>query len=331
MQKEGQSRESYELEYYERTGGGETADQIIKTLEPEISAIKGKVSFNRKRQRYMWACMVMNTVLLLVILVFLGIQTLLLYKNVNSGTGITVKNEPATEKEPCALQLFGVSHKFLRLTDTSATYNITVSGVNGSGLAQCELRFLAVGGGGRYPGSNGGGAGSGYLKYRTVNVASGTVIDIDVGDEAQPTSVDISNLETFVARPGQDGQGRDKGGRGYSGGGGQGKSGDKKPTGGTNGGDGLDGNNSGARGGTGTGENIYTYTFNKWSLAAGEGGQDYEGWGAGGGGVLVDGVGPPASVYQGQGFGGGASGFKTAGTNYGAGLPGVVLVEITSM
>ena len=137
MRKEGQSRESYELEYYERTGGGETADQIIKTLGPEISAIKGKVSFNRKRQRFMWACMVMNTVLLLIIIVFLGILTLILNNISGSVPRAARASETETTEEvgPCALQLNGDNFTHLMLTDTTETQQVAVTG---HGLASCQ-------------------------------------------------------------------------------------------------------------------------------------------------------------------------------------------------
>lgn len=40
--------------------------------------------------------------------------------------------------------------------------------------------------------------------------------------------------------------------------------------------------------------------------------------------MLVDGAGPAASAYHGQGFGGGGNGYY----NYGDGLQGVVMIEI---
>ena len=41
---------------------------------------------------------------------------------------------------------------------------------------------------------------------------------------------------------------------------------------------------------------------------------------------MVDGAGPEGSAYQGQGYGGGGNGWD----GYGDGLPGIILVEITS-
>ena len=39
--------------------------------------------------------------------------------------------------------------------------------------------------------------------------------------------------------------------------------------------------------------------------------------------MLVDGAGPQASQYQGQGYGGGGNGYG----KYGEGLPGLILME----
>ena len=64
-----------------------------------------------------------------------------------------------------------------------------------------------------------------------------------------------------------------------------------------------------------------------WQLSPGSGGEYYyngKQFGGGGGGVLVDGAGPRPSNFQGQGYGGGAS-----GGYYEDGLPGVILMEIT--
>ena len=324
MRKEGQSRESYELEYYERTGGGETADQIIKTLGPEISAIKGKVSFNRKRQRFMWACMVMNTVLLFVIIVFLGILTLILNNSNNKSTKTITEAGTNSGYGPCTMELNGEAFTFLMLTDTSKTHQITMN-------TSCELRFLAVGGGGKCT-TRGAGAGSGYLRYHTIKVNSGTIINMVVGRQRQPSTVSIANAGTYQANPGQDCQG-DDGGAGYSGGGGDASSEAGAAYGGNNGGDGQDGN-TGA-GGAGTGENISSYTFTSWAISPGAGGKHSpgSGWfGGGGGGILVDMEGPQASTYegeylQGQGYGGGGNGWDS----YGSGLQGVILIEITSV
>ena len=123
------------------------------------------------------------------------------------------KTGPPDCTNPCTLQLNGEFYQSLMLTNTSETQYITVNGV-----ASCELRFLAVGGGGKYT-ATGGGAGSGYLQYRTINVNPGTVISLDVGDQAEPSTVAIVNGDTFTAQPGEDNQ-FPNGGAGYCGGGG---------------------------------------------------------------------------------------------------------------
>ena len=138
---------------------------------------------------------------------------------------------------------------------------------------------------------------------------------MDVGDLGEPSTVTIVNTgETITAGPGQDGHSSTVGGGdGYCGGGGSaGYTDHIGGYGGTNGGDGEDGTDG--QGGKGTGEDISQFTFTSWSLSPGAGGSEYYGaYGGGGGGVLVDGAGPEATMYQGQGYGGGASG---AGVDY---------------
>ena len=129
--------------------------------------------------------------------------------------------------------------------------------------------------------------------------------------------------ETITAEAGQDsnmnlvdGHIINSGGSGYCGGGGYGFS--YKGSGGTDGGDGEEGYS--APGGNGAGEDISDYnTFLAFSLSPGAGGQ-YVGnlYGGGGGGVLINGAGPVASINHGQGYGGGGPGGLE-------GLPGVIL------
>ena len=194
---------------------------------------------------------------------------------------------------------------------TSST-NITVDG-----FGKCRLKFLVVGGGGDENGADGG-AGSGYLQYGSVEVDFGTTIDAKVGQSKQSSVLTFSTGETITAEAGESGAGT-SGGNGYSGGGRQGYNG------GTDGSDG-----GGSAGGSGTGEDISAYTFSAWTLTPGAGGRYYhdsyydEYYGGGGGGVLISGAGPDGSDYQGEGYGGGASGWS----DYGDGLQGVILLEI---
>ena len=67
-----------------------------------------------------------------------------------------------------------------------------------------------------------------------------------------------------------------------------------------------------------------------FALAPGNGGKRFpmgDLYGGGGGGVLVNGRGPPRDCYktQGEGYGGGGA----AGPHY-KGLPGVILIEVTN-
>ena len=70
------------------------------------------------------------------------------------------------------------------------------------------------------------------------------------------------------------------------------------------------------------------YIFSSWTLTPGAGGkfQDdfYDNFGGGGGGVMVDGAGPQANEFQGQGYGGGGDGGGLHG------LQGVILLEVVS-
>ena len=117
-------------------------------------------------------------------------------------------------------------------------------------------------------------------------------------------------------------------GKGYSGGG----QFIRDTLAGYNGGsDGSDG--EGSLGGSGTGEDIREYVFKTWTLTPGAGGEDQGCFinqcGGGGGGVLVDGAGPDSdySYYRGRGYGGGGNG----GYEFYFGLPGIVLLEISSV
>jgi len=213
--------------------------------------------------------------------------------------------------QQCDLEMNGEVSQSLMVTNTSESQSITVSGV--ATVESCELRILAVGGGGGYGGSyHGGGAGSGYLQYRTIIVNPGTIVTLDVGDHEEPSTVAFGNGYTVTAQPGQDSQG-DDGGDGYSG----------TCHGGSDGGDGDDGMYVG---GSGTGEDISLYVFDAWTLSPGAGGKPYNTVdGGGGGGVLVDGAGPEADVYQGQGYGGGLGG------GWYSGLQGIILIETTSV
>ena len=115
--------------------------------------------------------------------------------------------------------------------------------------------------------------------------------------------------------------------------------------GGTNGGNGEgpstpidDEDEESGAAGHGTGKLLSDYYLEHFSLAPGRGGDEFQFlqndiYGGGGGGVLVNGEGPKrrcATLYNGEGYGAGGSGYQRFGVEgYCAeGLTGVVLVEV---
>ena len=78
----------------------------------------------------------------------------------------------------CALELGGEAHQALKLTNTTDTVLVTVTGAG-----RCGLRVLAVGCGGW---GHSAGAGSGYIQYQTLSLVAGagveTVISARVGE-----------------------------------------------------------------------------------------------------------------------------------------------------
>ena len=154
-----------------------------------------------------------------------------------------------------------------------------------------------------------------------------------VGGSEQPSGVYLSQYGIFFeARPGVSayGSGNFNGGDGYSGGGAltytNSLSIERGSEGGTNGLDGQDGKGDDdwhCIGGHGSGEDISSYTMENFVLTPGMGGKSYMSHatagvypGGGGGGVVVNGLGPYRCDNQGEGYGGGN------------GLPGVILLEI---
>ena len=113
--------------------------------------------------------------------------------------------------------------------------------------------------------------------------------------------------------------------------------------GGSDGSDGHGGWNQSGKHGNGTGVSLNQISMQYFHLAPGDGGTQDSGieykseqvFGGGGGGVLVDGVGPDReSTCQGEGYGGGAGALLTHSSTkknnfVGAvGLPGVILIEV---
>ena len=127
---------------------------------------------------------------------------------------------------PCSIG--GHQDNYLLLTDISSWRNSSITSYNLTiyGGTDCQLRLLAVGGGGS---GNACGGGSGYIQYHEIPELSlayspYTVAVTVRGSKSnnRTSSVEIhgsSNFSTVIinALPGQDGT-RSKGGDGYSGG-----------------------------------------------------------------------------------------------------------------
>ena len=179
----------------------------------------------------------------------------------------------------------------------------------------CKATIIAIGGGG--DGESYGGGGSGYVKSNVIDVSS-TKYQVSVGQYGQDSVFRLKNGQNVLtAQAGGDGDSYDSlvGGDGYSGGGSGGYNG-----GGEKGGsDGSDGN--GSYRGSGSIFDISTISLKYHTLSPGNGGEPIESFGGGGGGVLVDNVGPAYGTHQGQGYGGGG------GYNQYHGLQGMVLIE----
>ena len=308
--------DDYNLTYYE--------DSIEKVIERVDDVDKQLKDVNRRVSANLTVlkCAVFTIICLVLVIVAL-ISLVLVTVNTSNMSQTGDSGSLPSNTGGCTLSMDGDTYQYLKLEDTNETHEITVIG---SSQWQCNLTFLAVGGGGHEDAGGGdGGAGSGYLKYVSIQVNDGTSITADVGNEQQPSNVKIwqsgNIFINYKAESGQDGQGPSNGGRGYCGGAAEGQY-----NGGTNGGDG-----EGAGGGKGTGEDITQYIFRSWTLSPGRGGKPYtsagDWYGGGGGGVLVDGGGPMYSNYQGSGYGGGGGGYNGNG-GYESGLPGVILIEV---
>jgi len=233
--------------------------------------------------------------------------------------------------DDCGFFYNGKQENHMMFTQPGTEIELSTKGVS---ISTCELRILAVGGGGNGYGYKDGG-GSGYIQYVTQTLSSSpTFIKFIVGDEQKESNVTIAG-NTIRALPGthikSDGNGGYRGGDGFSGGGP-----DEPCNGGTNGGDGECIN-----GGKGTGEDISKYHFSNYELSAGAGGVHYTSSsgtyynGGGGGGIMINGDGPGVRVNKakeeasaGEGYGGGGTGGRSTA---GYGHPGVILIEIVSI
>ena len=124
--------------------------------------------------------------------------------------------------------------------------------------SECQLRILAIGGGGE---AFAGGGGSGYIQFHSETFTAETFISLTVGDKSQSSSVTV-NGQTVTAAPGNDCvSGSYQGADGYSGGGGRGIY--SGCDGGT---DGSDGEDCSYDGGHGTGDDVTAYKLHSFTL-----------------------------------------------------------------
>merc|ERR1719228_2829784 len=221
---------------------------------------------------------------------------------------------------------FSVGDKYDQMTtymatDTSANISLRFPT---EALFSCDMTIVAIGGGGS-PTYYGGG-GSGYID--TANIPShykySPISDnllVNVGGVTEESRVDTAAGETIVrAHPGKSGDSW-YGGDGYSGGGaGSLHIADIGGNGGSNGGDGND--SSDGPGGKGSGLDISTIALEHFKLTPAAGGEACGISGGGGGGVLVDGQGPPGPHNECGSYGAGGGGC----TYYEH--QGIILIEI---
>ena len=100
---------------------------------------------------------------------------------------------PVIANPTCAIKLNDDLHQHLMFNHTNGQdVNLTI--INQSA---CELRALAVGGGGHF--GNGCGAGSGYLQYVRMQVEASTMqVYLNVGDKGQKSYMMIGGGVVFV-------------------------------------------------------------------------------------------------------------------------------------
>ena len=144
-------------------------------------------------------------------------------------------------------------------TEPGLNINVTARPFLSSG---CQLRVLAIGGGGE---GYGDGGGSGYIQFHSEMLNPETLISLTVGDKSQSSNVTV-NGQTVMAAPGNDVVYGYGGSDGYSGGGGYGTEGCEGGTDGSDGEDGYYGD-----GGHGNGEDVTAYKMDNFVLTPGAG------------------------------------------------------------
>ena len=86
----------------------------------------------------------------------------------------------------------GETHESLEFTDPGVMINVTTTNPL---LGECQLKVLAIGGGGY--GNGYGGGGSGYIQYLNKTLTASTSISLTVGNYRESSIVNI-NGETVV-------------------------------------------------------------------------------------------------------------------------------------
>ena len=198
-----------------------------------------------------------------------------------------------------------------------------------AGEKDCYVDFdiLAIGGGGNNVFGSKAGAGSGFIESATGRLSTTSpVAEVLAGIPGQLSRVEVGAELVVEAAPGGDPD-EEGGGDGYCGGGGVSSAPypfpGGPPHGGSNGGDGEDGDRQ--PGGKGSGLDLGQFAIEGFQLAPGDGGEATNGYGGGGGGVVVNDMKPGGNNNNGQGYGGG-------GANGYMGEPGCVLfAEITTI
>merc|ERR1712179_85047 len=115
----------------------------------------------------------------------------------------------------CSFHYEGHNHTHLMFTEPGVDITFSTSGGSYFTDTECQIRVLAVGGGGL--GYHGGG-GSGYIQYNTRTISGPALISVMVGDHGEASTFFMGNTGWRLrAEHGQDG-GNNWGGDGYSGG-----------------------------------------------------------------------------------------------------------------
>ena len=223
----------------------------------------------------------------------------------------------------CSMIVDGEIHQSYLFDNSSVDYNVQLLGDD-----KCEMRILAIGGGGMGDNYDGLGGGSGFLEADKRSMTGVANMKVKVGQSegyfstASSSTVEVNGEVILTAKGGGDGS-FGGAGDGYSGGGGSFGSSNAANHGGSDGEDG-----EGDSGGDGTGQELTSFKFDNFVLTPGAGG--FFNHGGGGGGVVINGGSPPRP-HEGVGEGYGAGG--EGQTDYDSpltsnGISGAVIIEI---